>query len=153
MFDIIDSISGRGLADKHVLVSFDVVNMIPNIDNNLCLKSVKNALLDNNFDLDSTQCIVHALEICFTCKNSTFNHQNFLHDDGMTQGPLMSCSYADIAITKYDSLARVWKIFTEDTLYHGNMALLLSPYFRGNFTMEIATILLTHYNIQKRKEY
>ena len=77
MFDIIDSINESVLTDNHVLVSFDVVNMFPNIDNKSGLKSVKDVLLDNNFDLDSTQYIVDALEICLTCNNSKFNHQNF----------------------------------------------------------------------------
>ena len=41
-----------------VLVGFDVVNMFPNIDNKSGLLSVKEALTDSNFDVDSTQCIV-----------------------------------------------------------------------------------------------
>ena len=48
---------------------------------------------------------VDALEICLTFNNSTFNHQHFLQTDGTVQGPHMSCSYADIAMAKYDSLA------------------------------------------------
>ena len=76
MLDIIDKINESVLADKHVLVSFDVVNMFPNTDNKPNLESVKDGFLDNNFDLQLTQCIVNALEICLTCKNS--NHQIFL---------------------------------------------------------------------------
>ena len=121
MLDIIDSTIESVLTDNHVLVSFDVVNMFPNIDNKSGLKNVKDVLLDNNFDLDSTQCIVDALEICLTCNNSKFNHQNFLQKDGTAQGPHMSCSYANIAMAKYDSLAnkfhlrpRVWKRFRDD---------------------------------------
>ena len=87
-----------------VLVSFGVVNMFLNIDNKSGLLSVKEALTDSNFDVDSTQCIVDALEICLTCNNSTFNHQHFLQTDGATQGPHMSYSYADIAMAKYYSL-------------------------------------------------
>ena len=40
--------------------------MFPNNDNKSGLKSVNDDLLDNNFDLDSTQCIVDALELCLT---------------------------------------------------------------------------------------
>ena len=74
MLDITDE---SVLADNHVLVSFDMVNMFPNIDNKSDLKSIKDVLLDNSFDLHSTQCIADALEICLTCNNSKFNHQIF----------------------------------------------------------------------------
>ena len=76
MLDIIDSINESVLADNYVLVNFDVVNMLPNIDNKSGLKNDKDVLLDNNFDLDSTQCIVDALEICLTCNSFKLNHQN-----------------------------------------------------------------------------
>ena len=65
------------LSENCVLVSFDVVNMFPHIDNKSGLLSVKEALTDSNFNVVSTQCIVNALEICLTCNNSTFNHQHF----------------------------------------------------------------------------
>ena len=70
MLDIIDNINKSVLNDKCVLVSFDVVNMFPNIDNKSGLSSVKNILSDNDFDPDSIQCIIDALEICLTCNNS-----------------------------------------------------------------------------------
>ena len=57
-----------------VFVSFNVMNMLPNIDNKSGLLSVKEALTDINFDVDSTKCIVDALEICLTCNKSRFNH-------------------------------------------------------------------------------
>ena len=55
--------------------------------------------------MDSTQCIEEALEIYLTCSNSKFNDQNFLQTDGTTQGPHISCPYADIAMAKYNTLA------------------------------------------------
>ena len=61
VLDIIDSINESLLADSHVLVSFDMVSIFPNIDNKSDLKSIKDVLLDNNFD---------ALEICLICNNS-----------------------------------------------------------------------------------
>ena len=72
MLEIIDDINKSVLS-----ASFDVVNMFPNIDNKSGLLSVKEALTDSNFDVDSTQCIVDASEICLTCNNSKFNHQHF----------------------------------------------------------------------------
>ena len=133
MLKIIDNINKSRLSENCVLVSFDVVNMFPNIDNKSGLLSVKEALTDSNFDVDSTQCIVDALEICLTCNNSRFNHQHFLQTDGTAQGPHMSCSYADIAMAKYDSLANnfhlkpsVWKRFRDDIFVlweHGTASL------------------------------
>ena len=37
-----------------------------------------NTAIEKEFDMDSTQCIVEALEICLTCSSSKFNDQNFL---------------------------------------------------------------------------
>ena len=78
-------------------------------------------LNDSNFDVDSTQCIADALEICLTCNNSQFNHQHFFQTDGTAQGPHMSCFYANITMAKYYSLANnfllkrnVWKRFRDD---------------------------------------
>ena len=104
MLDIINSINEFILAHNHIIVSFDVFNMFANIDNKSGLKSVKDVFLDNNFDLDPTQCIVNALEICLTCINSKVNHQNLLQKDCTAKAPHMSCSYADITMAKYDSL-------------------------------------------------
>ena len=84
-----------------MLVSFDAVNMFPNIDNRSGLESVK------------------------------FNDQNFLQTDGTAQGPHMSCSYADIAMAKYDFLANqsISNLKPEKDsgiifLLHGNMVLI-----------------------------
>ena len=152
MLEIIDNINKSMLSENCVLVSFDVVNMFPNIDNKSGLLNVKEALTDSNFDVDSTQCIVDALEICLTCNNSRFNHQHFLQTDGTAQGPHMSCSYADIAMAKYDSLANkpsVWKRFRDDIFVlweHGTASLFsfldylntMDKTGKIKFTMEIA---------------
>ena len=101
-------------------------------------------------------CIVATLEICLTCNNSKFNHQHFLQTDGTEQVPHMSCSYADIAMAKYDSLANsfhlkpsVWKRFRDDVFVlweHGTASLssfldylntLDKTKIKFNFTMEI----------------
>ena len=58
MLEIIDQLHEFVLTDNFVLVSFDVVNMFPNIDDRSGLKSVKNILIANKFDMDSFQCIV-----------------------------------------------------------------------------------------------
>ena len=91
MLDIIDSINESLLAVSHVLVSFDMVSMFPNIDSKSGLKSVKDVLLDNNFN---------ALEICLICNDAKLIHQSFLQKDGVAQGPHMCCFYANIALAK-----------------------------------------------------
>ena len=133
MLESIDNINKSMLYEDCVLVSFEVVNMIPNIDNKSGLLSYNEALTDSNFDVDSTQGIVDSLEICLTCNNSRFNHQHFLQTDGTAQGPHMSCFNADIAMAKYDSLANnfnlkpsVWKRFRDDIFVsweHGTASL------------------------------
>ena len=62
MLEIIDDINKSVLCENCVLVSFDVVNMFPNIDNKSGSLSVKEALTGSNFDVDSAQCIGDALE-------------------------------------------------------------------------------------------
>ena len=121
MLEIIDLLNDFVHTDKFVLVSFDEVNMFPIIDSRSALESVKNILIANDFDMDSIQCIVEALEIYLTCNNSKFNDQNFLQTDGTAQGPHMFCSYADIAMAKYDILAnqfhlkpKIWQRFRDD---------------------------------------
>ena len=158
MLEIIDQLNEFVLTDNFVIVSFDAVNMFPSVDNRSGLESVKNILIANEFDMDSTQCIVEALEICLTCNNSKFNDQNFLQTDGTAQGPHMSCSYADIAMAKYGFLAnqfhlkpKIWKRFRDDifTLWEHGVDTLpsFSDYLNGmdtagkiswKFTMEIA---------------
>ena len=97
MLEIIDNINKSMLSENCVLVSFDVVNMFPNIDNKSGLLSVKEALTDSNFDVDSTQCIVDALEICLTCHNSNFKHPQFLQTGGTAQVPWPSMTLLPIS--------------------------------------------------------
>ena len=133
ILEIINYINKSALSENCVLVSFDMMNMFPNIDNKSGLLSVKEALTGSSFDVDSTQCIADALKTCLACNNSTFNHQNILQTDGTAQGPHMSCSYADIPMAKHGSLANkfhlkpsVWKRFRDDVFVlwkHGTTSL------------------------------
>ena len=79
-----------------------------------------------------------------------------MQTDGTAQGPHMSCSYADIAMAKYDSLANnfhlkpsVWKRFRDDIFVlweHGTASLFsfldylntMDKTGKIKFTMEIA---------------
>ena len=75
MLDIIDNLNSLDLPFNSILVSFDIINMFPNIDNNLGLSFVKKYL-----DLCSknirTNCLLESLELCLTCNNSIFNNDN-----------------------------------------------------------------------------
>ena len=156
MLEILHNINKSMLSENCVLVGFDVASMFSNNVNKPSLLSVKESLTDSNFDVDSTECIVDALEIYLRCNNSKFNHQYFLQTDGTAQGPHTSCSYADNALAKYDSLANnfhlkpsVWKRFRDDIFVlweHGTASFFfLLDYLNTmdkagkiKFTMEIA---------------
>ena len=88
-----------------ILVSFDIVNMFPNIDNKSGLDAVKSVLLKRSTNTTPVECILEGLELCLRCNNSIFNNRSFLQTDGTVQAPHMSCSYSDIAMSKYDTAA------------------------------------------------
>ena len=73
--------------------------MFPNIDNKSGLDAVKSVLLKRSTNTPPVECILEGLELCLTCRNSIFSNKNFQQTDGTAQGPLMSCSYSDIAIS------------------------------------------------------
>ena len=104
LLDIIDNIDTMFLPYFNaILVTFDIVNMFPNIDNKSGLDAVKSALLKSSTTTPPVECILEGLELCLTCNNSIFNNRNFLQTDGTAQGPHMSCSYCDIAVSKFDT--------------------------------------------------
>ena len=101
-----------------ILVSFDIINMFLNIDNKSGLDAVKSVLLKRPTNTSLVECILEGLQLCLTCNNSIFNNRNFLQTDGTAQGPHMSCSNSDIAMSKFDTTAlqyhfqsTLWKIF------------------------------------------
>ena len=89
-----------------LLVSWDVVSMFPNIDNNLGLTAVKNALDARERPMPSTQCILEAVEICLKHNHSVFQHSFFLQIHGTAMGPKNACSYADLAMGEIDHKAK-----------------------------------------------
>ena len=54
------------------MVSFDVLNMFPSIDNKMRIESVKNILLNRDIILPS-ECIIEDLALCLN-----FNNQRYL---------------------------------------------------------------------------
>ena len=99
MLDIIDELNAIGLPRNCILVSFDVVNMFPSIDNKSGMETVKHALNERLSKNPPTSCLIEALSICLECNNSTFNDKQYLQTDGTAQGPHMSCSYSDLAMS------------------------------------------------------
>lgn len=71
----------KGIPDKAILLSFDIVNMFNSIDSNSGVAAVKIAL-DSRTNLSpSTECKIEALETCLT-NNSTYAGQNLIQTNG-----------------------------------------------------------------------
>lgn len=104
-----------------LLVSWDVVSMFPNIDNNLGIKAVTDALDSREIQVPSTQCLVEAVKICLEHNNSNFQGKHFLQIHGTAMGPKNACSYADLAMGVIDQKAksgiikpRLWWRYRDD---------------------------------------
>ena len=156
MLDIINNLNSLDLPLNSILVSFDTINMFPNIDNNLGLSSVHKCLNLCSKNIPPTNCLLEALELCLSCNNSIFNNENYLQTDGTAQGPHMPCSYADNAMADFDKKAleyhltpATWKRFRDDIFVlrpHGRESLVLFPDYihtldptdKIKFTMEVA---------------
>ena len=103
------------------LVSFDIMNMFPSIDNISGVKSVKKVLESRSNKFPPSNCIIVALKLCLESKNSIFSNKHYLQSDSTAQGPHMSCSYSDIAIQYFDIKALefnppviCWERFRDD---------------------------------------
>ena len=156
MLDIIDNLNSLDLPLNFILVSFDIINVFPNIDNNLGLSSVKKYLDLCSKNIPLTNCLLEALELCLICNNSIFNNENYFQIDGTAQGPHMQCSYADIATADFDKEAleyhlspTTWKRFRDDVFVlwaRGRESLVLfldyintiDPTEKIKFTIEVA---------------
>ena len=95
---------------RHISILLFIISFIISKYLYLCIK--------NN---PPTIYLLEALELCITYSNCIFNSENYLHTDGTTQGPCMSCSYADIAMADLDKRASeyhfsptIWKKFRHD---------------------------------------
>ena len=59
--DIIDNISRMFVPYNTILVSFDIFNMFPNIDNKSSLDAVKSVLLERSVNTAPVECILEGL--------------------------------------------------------------------------------------------
>ena len=151
-----DELNRSNLPSEFILVGFDIVNIFPSIDNNFGFKTVFKILQSHVNKFPPTQPVIEALELCLTCNNSIFNNKNYLQTDGTAQGPHMSCSYADLALTTFDNRTfayscslTTWKRLRDDVFVvwkHGSAALHLFLDYLNNlddaseikFTMQVA---------------
>ena len=60
MLDIIDNLNDSDLPENSVLVSFDVVNMFPSIENESGIKAAKKILNDMESKNPPAECILEA---------------------------------------------------------------------------------------------
>ena len=136
MLEIIDDINKYVLFENFFFVSFDVVNVFPNIDNKSGLLSGNEALTDSNFDVDSRHCFVDTLEMCLTCRNSKFYHQNSLQTDVQHRVliclvPMLTLPWTSMTLLRISSILCL--VFGKDLeiifLYYGNMVPLPSLRF------------------------
>ena len=80
--------------------------MFPNIDNNLWLNEVREALEIRQVQSPPTDCLLEAVELCSLNNNSQFGNLNFLQCMGTAKGPKNACSYADLVMGEIDELAK-----------------------------------------------
>jgi len=74
LLNVIDDLNQRGIPDNTVLVSFDVVNMFPSIDNVSGIEAVSEILRSREANFPPAECIIDALKLCLECNNSFFNN-------------------------------------------------------------------------------
>ena len=109
------------LHENCLLISFDVVNMFPSIDNKMGIESVKNIWLNSGDIIPPAQCIIETLELCLKCNNSICNNQHYLQVDDTAEGVHMSSFCNDTAMYSYDlkvlsyvPAVKCWKRFLDD---------------------------------------
>ena len=79
MLEIIDDLNEIGpIPDSAILVSLDVENMFPSIDNERGLGTIRTKLDNRREQTPPTDCIIEALEIILTSNNSVFNSQHLV---------------------------------------------------------------------------
>ena len=104
LLQIIDNINANELPNDTILVSFDIVNMFPNIDNIKDIETVKLVLQNRPSQKPSTERIIEGIKICLYNKSSKFDQGRLLQTNGTATGAPNSCSYSDLATHRLDKL-------------------------------------------------
>ena len=75
MFDKIDDvINNNTISDSSILVSFDIVNMFPSIDNISSFEAVSEILSNRESYFPPAECVLEDLNLCLKCSNSVFDN-------------------------------------------------------------------------------
>ena len=75
--DFIDDINKSSLPDKLILVSFDIITMFPNIENERGIEAVRSVLDSRSLKNSSTECIMEGTDICLLHNNLRFANINY----------------------------------------------------------------------------
>ena len=78
VLDIIDNLNNLNLYPESVLVSFDIINIFPSIDNKMGINSVIKLLNKRACKGPPAQCVIEALELCLNCNKSILNNTNYI---------------------------------------------------------------------------
>ena len=104
MLNLVDDINKNGVPDTLILVSFDIINMYPNINNKQEMEGVRSLLDSGTSKSPSTQCIMEGLEICLLNNNSRFADMQLLKTDGTPHRTPNYCSHLDVGICCLDKI-------------------------------------------------
>ena len=102
LLEIIDELNEKGIPDGAVLLSLDIENMFPSIDNRRGMETIRKKLEEEEDFPVPTDLIIEAIEIILTNNNSTFNRENYIQMNGTATGAKNSCSYSDLALEPVD---------------------------------------------------
>ena len=102
LLDIIETISEKGIPDEFILLSFDIVNIFPSIDNVKGVDAVRSVLNTRDSNKPSIECVLEGLQICLYNNNSIFDKNHLLQRNGTATGGPNSCSYSGITINRLD---------------------------------------------------
>ena len=72
LLDIIDTLNEQAVSNHKKLVSLDIFNMFPSIDNQRGMQAVQDILNTRAIKKPSTDCVIEGLKLCLYNNNSVF---------------------------------------------------------------------------------
>ena len=117
----------QGDIESSLLVTWDLENMFPSIDNSMGLAACRTALDSRPYPNPPTNCIIDALTIVLETNILFFNNRIYKQISGTAMGPNHACSFADIIIGPIDKSVmscistgtdlKCWIRFRDDILF------------------------------------
>ena len=83
LVDVINELNSKAFLDNEVLISFDLMNMYPSINNNKRIDAVRNYLKRSANKTPLNYYIIEDLQVCLKYYNSRFCLQNLLQVNGI----------------------------------------------------------------------